>query len=177
MEHIHLIPTHRPNRPQYILHLVVIPRRVQQHPPVPEYRSIPHEDARRDPDRVAPHELGKSLEPPHGAPRRLRLDHGGGGGGPAGWDGEGVGLVDAVVERRAEVSDGEVKGLERRSEDGVDAGGVDVMVFFRKDLTAVAVDGGGQVLVFGGGNGEERGDEDRVRLRPGEGAGFGPDVD
>lgn len=51
------------------------------------------------------------------------------------------------------------------------------MVFFRKDLTAVAVDGGGQVLVFGGGNGEERGDEDRVRLRPGEGAGFGPDVD
>lgn len=120
------------------------------------------------------HQLRERLQSPHRAPWGFRSKHGGCAG--AG-DVEGVGFVDAVGKRGGGVGDCDFEGFERRGRCEVEGGGDEEAVVLGEDLTEVAVDGGGEVAVARGGDGEFGGKRDRLWVGPAESGGLGPYVD
>ncbi|KAF7835877.1 Beta-hexosaminidase 2 [Senna tora] len=103
MKHIHLVHPHRRDHPQDILHRIVIPRRIKHNPSVREHRRVPDLHSHRRARRIPPNQLRERLQASDRAPRRRGREIRRSGGG----DREGVGLVDAVVERSGGIGDGD----------------------------------------------------------------------
>ncbi|KAF5470896.1 hypothetical protein F2P56_011383, partial [Juglans regia] len=154
MEHVELVGTHRPDRPQYILHWVIVPRRIQHNSSVPKERSIPNVHAHRHHRGIAPDELRERLEAPHGTPRGIRRKFSW----PRSGNGEAVGLIHSMLERGFEVGDDDGKGAERRKIGGGEVdGGVDKgKMVLGVDKAEVAFDGGGEEGVVWSSNSEGR---------------------
>lgn len=103
VKHIHLVHTHRRNRPQNILHGEEIPRRIKHNASVREDRRIPNLHSDRHARRISPNQLRERLQASNLGPRRRGGEIRRTGGG----DFERVRLVDAVVERSGKIGDGD----------------------------------------------------------------------
>ncbi|KAJ6777882.1 hypothetical protein OIU74_001787 [Salix koriyanagi] len=173
MENVELISTHGFDGPQNVIHGVVIPRGIQQDPPVLKQRRVPHVEPDRDKQWFrSPNQLRKRLETPHGAPYSLSRQIGGG---ASGGDDKGVGLVNGVLEWGGEVFDSDGQGLQSRGRVGeVDSGRNERAVELREDLEAVTVDGRGEMVVVRGGDSEVGGENRGERARPRQGSRLRP---